>query len=98
MPGRRPCLRRHRAHQPAPDRHHRPARRGYVLDGRLFAEIRWGFPDASSKLGDGALWGTPETMRRLAELAVQAARQAEEEAAWQAHTAGKRPTQKAQVA
>ena len=71
---------------------------GYVLDGRLLAEIRWGFPDASSKLGDGALWGTPETMRRLAELAVQAAIQAEEEAAWQAHTAGKRPTQEAQVA
>lgn len=71
---------------------------GYVLDGRLFAEIRWGFPDASSKLGDGALWGTPETMRRLAELAVQAAIQAEEEVAWQARTAGKRPTQEAQVA
>jgi hypothetical protein len=71
---------------------------GYVLDGRLFAEIRWGSPDASSNLGDGALWGTPETMRRLAELAVQAAIQAEEEAAWQAHTAGTRPTQEAQVA
>jgi hypothetical protein len=71
---------------------------GYVLDGRLFAEIRWGFPDASSKLGDGALWGTPETMRQLAELAVQAAIQAEEEVAWQAHTAGKRPIQEAQVA
>jgi hypothetical protein len=70
-------LRRHREHQPAPDRHHRPAPEGYVLDGRLFAEIRWGFPDASSKLGDGALWGTPKTMRRLAELAVQAAIQAE---------------------
>jgi hypothetical protein len=71
---------------------------GYVLDGRLFAEIRWGFPNASSKLGDGALWGTPETMRRLAELAVQAAIQAEEEAAWQARIAGKRPAQEAQVA
>jgi hypothetical protein len=32
------------------------------------------------------LWGTPAAMRRLAELAVQAAIQAEEEAAWQAHT------------
>jgi hypothetical protein len=59
---------------------------GYVLDGRLFAEIRWGLPDPA-KLGDGALWGTPTAMRRLAELAVQAAIQAEEEAAWQAHTA-----------
>jgi hypothetical protein len=31
--------------------------------------------------------GHPQAMRRLAELAVQAATQAEEEAAWQAHTA-----------
>jgi hypothetical protein len=31
---------------------------GYVLDGRLFAEVRWGFPDPA-RLGDGALWGTP---------------------------------------
>jgi hypothetical protein len=60
---------------------------GYVIDGRLFAEVRWGLPDPSTKLGDGALWGTPTAMRRLAELAVQAAIQAEEEAAWQAHTA-----------
>jgi hypothetical protein len=60
---------------------------GYVLDGRLFAEVRWGFPDASTRLGDGALWGTPEAMRRLAELAIQAAIQAEEEAAWQTRTA-----------
>jgi hypothetical protein len=59
---------------------------GYVLDGRLFAEVRWGFPDPA-RLGDGALWGTPEAMRRLAELAVQAAIQAEEEACWQAHQA-----------
>jgi hypothetical protein len=59
---------------------------GYVLDGRLFAEVRWGLPDPA-RLGDGALWGTPTAMRRLAELAVQAAIQAEEEAAWHAHTA-----------
>jgi hypothetical protein len=59
---------------------------GYVIDGRLFAEIRWGLLDPSTRLGDGALWGTPTTMRRLAELATQAAVQAEEEAAWQAHT------------
>ena len=68
---------------------------GYVIDGQLFAEVRWGFLDASSKLGDGALWGTPAMLRRFAELAVQAAIQAEEEAAWQAHitsaaTAGSR--------
>jgi hypothetical protein len=60
---------------------------GYVAGGKLFAEIRWGFPDPSTRLGDGALWGTPTMMRQLAELAVQAAIQAEEEAAWQAHTA-----------
>jgi hypothetical protein len=49
---------------------------GYVLDGRLFAEIRWGLPNPA-RLGDGALWGTPTAMRHLAELAVQAAIQAE---------------------
>ena len=59
---------------------------GYVLDGRLCAEVRWGFPDPA-RLGDGALWGTPAAMRRLAELATQAAIQAEEEAAWHAHQA-----------
>jgi hypothetical protein len=59
---------------------------GFVAGGSLFAEVRWGFPDPA-RLGDGALWGTPAMMRRLAELAVQAAIQAEEEAAWQAHTA-----------
>jgi hypothetical protein len=44
-----------------------------------------GLPIPGSRLGDGTLWGTPDMMRRLAELAVQAAIQAEEEAAWQAH-------------
>jgi len=56
---------------------------GYVIDGRMFAEVRWGLADPA-RLGDGALWGTPTAMRRLAELATQAAIQAEEEAAWQA--------------
>ena len=68
---------------------------GFVAASGLFAEVRWDlhgpFPDSP---GDGVLWGTPETMRqlaaqamrRLADLAVQAAVQAEEEAAWQAHT------------
>ena len=37
-------------------------------------------------------------MRRLAELAIQAAVQAEEEAAWQAHAASTAPTEGAQVA
>jgi hypothetical protein len=56
---------------------------GYIAGDQLFAEIRWGFPDPSTRLGDGSLWGTPAMMRQLAELAVQA----EEEAAWHAHTA-----------
>jgi len=59
---------------------------GYVLDGLLFAEVRWGLPNPYTRLGDGALWGTSAMMRQLAALAVQAAIQAEEEAAWQAHT------------
>jgi len=60
---------------------------GFVAPSGLFAEVQWDFhgpfPDSP---GDGVLWGTPAAMRRLAELAVQAAIQAEEEAAWQAHT------------
>jgi hypothetical protein len=56
--------------------------------GRPFAEITWDFhgplPDSR---GNGELWGTTTAMRRLAELILQAARLAEEEAAWQARTA-----------
>jgi hypothetical protein len=59
---------------------------GFVAPSGLFAEVQWDFPIPGSRLGDGTLWGTPEMMRQLAELAVQAAVQAEEEAAWQAHT------------
>jgi hypothetical protein len=71
---------------------------GYVIDGRLFAEVRWGLLDPSTRLGDGALWGTPEAMRRLAALATQAAIQAEEEAAWRAHTARPAAARPGQVA
>ncbi len=60
---------------------------GYVAGDALFAEVQWDFPDADTSLGVGVLWGTPAAMRRLAALAVRAARQAEEEAAWQAHAA-----------
>jgi hypothetical protein len=60
---------------------------GFVAGSGLFAEVQWDFqgpfPDSP---GDGALWGTPKAMRQLAALATQAAIQAEEEAAWQAHT------------
>jgi hypothetical protein len=71
---------------------------GYLADDQLFAEIRWGFPDPTTRLGDGALWGTPAMMRRLAELAVQAAIQAEEEAAWQARGARAAADQGSRVA
>jgi hypothetical protein len=60
---------------------------GFVADSGLLAEVRWDFPIAGSRLGEGTLWGTPEAMRRLAALAVQAAIQAEEDACWQAHEA-----------
>jgi hypothetical protein len=61
---------------------------GFVAGSGLFAEVQWDlrgpFPNSP---GDGALWGTPKAMRRLAGLAIQAAIEAEEEAAWQAHSA-----------
>jgi hypothetical protein len=60
---------------------------GFVAPSGLFAEVHWDFPLPGSRLGEGTLWGTPEAMRRLAALAVQAAIQAEEEACWQAHQA-----------
>jgi hypothetical protein len=60
---------------------------GYVAGGELFAEVCWDFPTPGSCLGQGALWGTPAMLRQLAELATQAARQAEEEAAWRARQA-----------
>ena len=60
---------------------------GFLADGELFAEVQWDFPIAGSRLGNSSLWGTPTMMRQLAELAVQAAIQAEEEACWQAHQA-----------
>jgi hypothetical protein len=58
---------------------------GFVAASGLFAEVHWDFPIPGSRLGEGTLWGTPAMMRQLAALAVQAAIQAEEEAAWQAH-------------
>jgi hypothetical protein len=60
---------------------------GFIAQSDLFAEVHWDFSLLGSPIGQGTLWGTPKAMRRLAELAVQAAIQAEEEAAWQAHTA-----------
>jgi len=60
---------------------------GFVVDRTLFAEIQWGFSLPNSRVGQGTLWGSPAMLRRLAELATQAAIQAEEEACWQAHQA-----------
>ena len=60
---------------------------GFVDNGQLFAEVRWEVPIPGSHLGQGTLWGTPNAMRRLAELATHAAIQAEEEAAWQTRAA-----------
>jgi hypothetical protein len=61
---------------------------GFVAHGGLFAEVQWDFHDPfPDSRGDGTLWGTPKAMRQLAAQAIQAAIQAEEEAAWQAHTA-----------
>jgi hypothetical protein len=58
---------------------------GFVAPSGLFAEVQWDLPIPSSRPGEGTLWGTPDMMRQLAALAVQAAIQAEEEAAWHAH-------------
>jgi hypothetical protein len=71
---------------------------GFVADSGLFAEVQWDLPIAGSRLADGCLWGTPAMMRRLAELAVQAAIQAEEEACWQAHQAATGLPRKGRVA
>jgi hypothetical protein len=60
---------------------------GYVADDTLVAEIHWDFPLPGSRVGQGTLWGSPAMLRQLAELALQAAVQAEEEACWQAHQA-----------
>jgi hypothetical protein len=58
---------------------------GFIVGSDLFAEVCWKRPIPGSRLDEGTLWGTPEAMRRLADLATQAAIQAEEEACWQAH-------------
>jgi hypothetical protein len=72
---------------------------GYVAGGGLFAEIQWDFggPFPDSR-GDGVLWGTPTMLRQLAAVAVQAAIEAEEEAAWQAHTTRTAAVEKDRVA
>ena len=71
---------------------------GYVAGGQLFAEVCWDVPIRGSRLGEGSLWGTPAMLRQLAELATQAAIQAEEEAAWQARQAATAAPGKGRVA
>ena len=60
---------------------------GFIAGSDLFAEIHWDVPLPGSRLGEGTLWGTPVALRRLADLATQAAIQAEEAACWHAHQA-----------
>ena len=56
--------------------------------GQPFTAVQWDLHRPQSALTDNAaLWGTTAAMRRLAELILQAAIQAEEEACWQAHQA-----------
>ena len=71
---------------------------GFVADGTLFAEIHWDVPLPGSRLGKGTLWGTPEALRRLADLATKAATQAEEEACWHAHQAATAVPERGRVA
>jgi hypothetical protein len=71
---------------------------GFVAASGLFAEVQWDFPIPGSRLGEGTLWGTPAMMRQLAELAVQAAIQAEEEACWQARQHASAAAERSRVA
>jgi hypothetical protein len=60
---------------------------GFVVEHMLVAEVCWERPIPDSRPGEGILWGSPAMLRQLAEAAMQAAIQAEEEACWQAHQA-----------
>jgi hypothetical protein len=71
---------------------------GFIAGSDLFAEVCWKRPIPGSRLDEGTLWGTPAMLRQLAELATQAAIQAEEEACWQAHQAATTAPAKGRVA
>ena len=71
---------------------------GCIAGSDLFAEIHWDVPLPGSPGSQGTLWGTPEAMRRLADLATQAAIQAEEEACWHAHQATTAAQERGRVA
>ena len=67
--------------------------------GQPFAAITWDLHRPQSALTDNAaLWGTTAAMRRLAELILQAAIQAEQEACWQAHQAATAASREGRVA
>ena len=71
---------------------------GFIVGSDLFAEVCWTRPIPDSHLDEGSLWGTPEAMRRLADLATQAAIQAEEEACWQARQHASAAAERSRVA
>ena len=58
---------------------------GFIDGSDLFAEVCWKRPIPGSHLDEGTLWGTPQALRRLADLATHAAIQAEEDACWKDH-------------
>jgi hypothetical protein len=72
---------------------------GFVAGSSPFAAVEW---DRRGRLPDapchGVLWGTPGMLRQLAAVAVQAAKQAEEEAARQAHPTATAAAEEGRVA
>ena len=70
-----------------PHRGTRPHAHGFVTASGRCGEVHWEVPLPDSRMGQGTLWGSPAMLRQLAELAIQAAIQAEEEACWHAHQA-----------
>ena len=71
---------------------------GFIADHMLVAEVCWEHPIPGSRPGESTLRGTPVMMRQLAELALQAAIQAEEEACWQARQHASAAAERSRVA
>ena len=67
------CLRRHREHQPAPDRRHPAARPRLRRRQRPVRRDPMGLPAPSAAARRGRAVGHPQAMRQLAALATQAA-------------------------
>ena len=67
--------------------------------GRPFAELQWDFHGPlPGSAGNNTLSGTSAAMRRLAELILEAAIQAEEEACWRAHQVATAAPERGRVA